>query len=121
VESINLFVESLPKKKESSKKKVWKERMENFENVWKEERQNVLNDLISNQNISGKCLVCSQQKAVISCMECVRHNLCSLCDIEMHDDQPLHDRCYYGDGYKRPLGPLECIDEQGNIVTTGRN
>ena len=53
------------------------------------------------------------------CKECQVKNLCSYCDSKIHEEQPFHNRFYFGNGYKQPLGPMNAIDKQGQLENKG--
>lgn len=93
--------------------------MANCDNIWRKEHQNALDNVIKCQSVSGICRIFFKHSTVIMCKECQVKNLCSYCDSKIHEEQPFHNRFYFGNGYKQPLGPMDAIDKQGQLENKG--
>lgn len=65
-----------------------------------------------------KCLVCGDDAVVIRCHQC--HNstyLCALCDAEIHNEHPLHDREYWNGEYFSFILPTQYpCPQTGNLI-----
>ena len=69
---------------------------------------------------SAVCEACEKQMPSIRCLQCSHAKfLCSSCDHAVHQNNPLHDRDAWIDGYYKPLLPTEGLDSSGNIILVG--
>lgn len=68
-----------------------------------------------------KCLVCGDDEVVIRCHQC-RYStyLCALCDAEVHNEHPLHDREYWNGEYFSFILPTRYpCPRTGNLIDIG--
>jgi len=92
------------------KKVPWGKREEsNIEN-WEEIRCKIADVLIECETLKKNCDNCQAEKAVIRCTSCVQA-FCFQCDINIHMNDPFHDRISYENGFGLPLSCCESLDE----------
>ena len=118
METIKTLTERLPRKVKT-KKRTWKQRMDNSEAVCEESREDILSRVISSSCVTGTCRVCNSLCAQISCNDCLERYLCLKSDEARRINYPFHNWISYATGYCVPLASNGIIDENGNIVTAG--
>lgn len=78
--------------------KTWTERREQLEQSWGNHRGEIFENVVSSMALpsGAKCSVCNDEAVLIRCHDCRSlAYLCALCDQEIHNVHPLHDREYW--------------------------
>lgn len=95
--------------------------MEKVECAWEEERGPLMEFVVSMElvvskhNLDADCMICFSKKAVISCKDCKKQQLCEVCDQSVHIDDPLHNRKSYANCIQ-PIAPTEVLNESYEII-----
>ncbi|XP_065895222.1 uncharacterized protein [Dysidea avara] len=92
----------------------WHQRMERREDSWKIIRQQIFEHVLANEAISviNECALCGRE-AFIRCHHCTPSVLiCTLCDENIHNNLPLHDREAWTGRCFIPMSPTTAIDPQ---------
>ena len=68
-----------------------------------------------------KCCRCNENEAVLRCRQCgVLRYICRECDDDVHENNPLHDREVWLDGYFQYIKPTQSISSDGKICSIGK-
>ena len=60
-------------------------------------------------------------QCVVRCLDCGPGVLfCSECDMQAHDQNPIHDREAWNGNFFNPVLPTEGFDSQGKLVSVGK-
>lgn len=103
---------------------AWQKRMENREENWESMREKIFNVTVSSfaPPLSAmKCCRCNENEAVLRCRQCgVLRYICRECDDDVHENNPLHDREVWLDGYFQYIKPTQSISSDGKICSIGK-
>uniref|UniRef100_A0A7M5X0A6 CxC3 like cysteine cluster domain-containing protein n=1 Tax=Clytia hemisphaerica TaxID=252671 RepID=A0A7M5X0A6_9CNID len=113
--------EDLPEETAKKKKRSWKERMERIEKAWSEEKENIFSSLrLKSAFLSKeKCALCLSKTAAVDCHEC-RIHLCEICDRDIHNKNPLHNRFSFVNDKTQALTPMQALNDNLEIYTVDR-
>ncbi|XP_046863236.1 uncharacterized protein LOC124456981 [Xenia sp. Carnegie-2017] len=104
---------------------AWQKRMENREENWESMREKIFNVTVSSfaPPLSAmKCSRCNENEAVLRCRQCgVLRYICRECDDDVHENNPLHDREVWLDGYFQYIKPTQSISSDGKICSIDRS
>ena len=75
--------------------------------------------MVQSRHLQGLCEICWSEHATIVCTECSGAKYCIKCDLEVHNANIIHDRMAFVGGLLHPITPLECVNEENNIVEFG--
>ena len=95
--------------------------METSESSWMESRPLIFEYILRNNSFNCLCFKCREKNASIICKECEQLHLCYTCDIEIHADNPFHDRVSYASGYPCPMSPLEALNKDLELDAIGKH
>ena len=103
---------------------TWQTRQTRLEANWEGFRANLAYDAICQEALSSPqhCSKCSLEidQCIIRCVDCGPGILfCSLCDIQAHDQNPIHDREAWNGNFFSPILPTEAFDSQGKLDSVG--
>lgn len=95
----------------SSSSQSWSLRQTLSAKKWKEARHDILDSMLAAENTGASvCDVCGSREAVVKCRDCLpRSLLCTACDISLHQQHVLHNRCALIYGFHKPLPPTSII------------
>lgn len=102
------------------KKKTWSQRMEIEDQKWSEKRTDILDCLKSTYSLSHICQICREEQSILKCTECLK-DICSACDLIVHENYPFHNRSSFESGHLEPILPTEYFDSKNTLMNTGRN
>lgn len=104
---------------------TWQTRQTRLETNWEGFRANLAYYAICQEALTfpQHCSKCSVEldQCVVRCLDCGPGVLlCSECDMQVHDQNPIHDREAWNGNFFSPLLPTEGVDSQGKLISVGK-
>ena len=109
------FLKKINKPKKKYKRRNWFQRTQSSIADWEAIRSNLWKALKTRETIDIVCNKCMEREAYIKCHECEHDSLCYVCDNDIHDIQPFHNRMVDGSN----LLPLQSFDSEEGITFQG--
>lgn len=108
--------EESSKLKEASAIKTWTVRQTLSDEKWRKARPQLLEGMLEAGNLSkGLCQYCEIEPAVVSCADCLpKKRFCAKCDISVHHQYCLHNRCSILGSSCHPLPPNKMFTENAD-------
>lgn len=93
--------------------------MDTLTTNWEDVRSSLLKSVLKREETPSICKVCYEKPCSIRCFDCSNHDLCEVCDKDIHETLVFHDRLCFNDGYFKPLSSNE-IFKDGQILSYGK-
>ena len=102
----------------SVKRRTWAKRMDTLTTNWENIRTNLLNSVLKREDTPSTCKVCYERPCFIRCFQFWNHDMCEVCDNNIHETLVFHDRLWFN-GYFRPISSNESIKD-GQLIFHGK-
>jgi len=101
---------------EVSSGRTWTVRQALCHERWQKARPQLLEAMLEAGKVpKGLCHACKLKDAVICCTDCrPKHMLCSKCDVTVHRQYSLHNRCLLVGGSNKALPPTSIIAKEAS-------
>lgn len=107
---------------------TWQKRQSLSHERWQIARESMVRNLLAAENVQEcVCQHCLSTEAIVRCRDCLpRQYLCTMCDGDVHQHLPLHNRESMVHGFFKPLCPTTGVkrhsetyefSEQGMLFT----
>ena len=100
----------------------WQKRTASNDSNWESCREGLLTAVLDSLVVPAEavvCMFCQKECAVVRCLECKVQFLCSDCDDLVHNENPLHDRQDWLNGFFHYLTPLQSVSSERKIFIRG--